>query len=244
MKAFTEGARAMMMWTALHSDIAHRHPDAKTREAADDLVQLLTPIVKSTLTDGGFATASTALQCFGGYGYIEEYGASQYLRDARITMIYEGTNGIQAMDLVGRKLPFETGRYLQRFFHPLDAFIAQHNADSSLQEFIGPLTKHTKLLQQATMWLGANGAANPNQAAAGATEYLQMFSLVVQAYLWAKQAHCALQLLQSGEAVDSEFLNAKLASARFFYAKMLPENYSLLASITAGSDSVMANAGW
>jgi alkylation response protein AidB-like acyl-CoA dehydrogenase len=119
MKCFTEGARALALWTAREVDIAHRHADAKVREAADDFVQLITPILKSSLTDGGFETASTAMQCFGGYGYIEEYGAAQYLRDARIAMIYEGTNGVQAMDLVGRKLPFDTGRYLSRFFHPV-----------------------------------------------------------------------------------------------------------------------------
>jgi acyl-CoA dehydrogenase len=238
MKAFTEGGRALVMWTALSLDIAHRHPDAKAREAADDLVQLLTPIVKSTLTDGGFETASTAMQCFGGYGYIEEYGASQYLRDARIAMIYEGTNGIQAMDLVGRKLPFETGRYLSRFFYPLDAFIAEHKNNGAMKEFIEPLIKHTKIVQQATMWIGAMGAANPNHAGAGAVEYLKILSLLVYAYIWAKMAHIAL----AKRDTDPEFFDAKLATARFYYNKVLPGTYSLLASITNGSDSVMAKA--
>ena len=236
MKAFTEGARALALWTAKEVDIAHRHPDAKERERADDFVQLVTPILKSSLTDGGFETASTAMQCFGGYGFIEEYGASQYLRDARIAMIYEGTNGVQAMDLVGRKLPFDTGRYLSRFFHPVDAFIAENRDDATMAEFMKPLKAHVKYLQQASMWIGTMGFANPNHAGAGAVEYQKMFSLVLFAFIWAKQAKLAMALKDQ----DPEFYTAKLATARFYYAKVLPQTISLLASITAGADSVMA----
>jgi alkylation response protein AidB-like acyl-CoA dehydrogenase len=236
MKCFTEGARALTLWTALHSDIAHRHADAKVREASDDFVQLITPILKSYLTDGGFETASTAMQCFGGYGYIEEYGAAQYLRDARIAMIYEGTNGVQAMDLVGRKLPFETGRYLSRFFHPVDTFITENRNDPLMAEFTKPLKAHLKYLQQATMWMGAMGMANPNNAGAGAVEYQKMFALVLMAYIWAKQAKLAHKLMDE----DKEFYASKLATARFFYAKLLPGTVSLLSSITAGEATVMA----
>ena len=236
MKAFTEGARALALWTAREVDIAHRHPDAAVRSVADDFVQLVTPILKSSLTDGGFETASTAMQCFGGYGYIEEYGASQYLRDARIAMIYEGTNGVQAMDLVGRKLPMDTGRYLSRFFHPVDAFITANRNDPAMAEFTKPLKAHVKYLQQASMWIGTMGFANPNHAGAGAVEYQKMFSVVLFAYIWAKQAKLALALKDS----DPEFYTAKLATARFYYAKILPQTISLLASITAGADSVMA----
>ena len=294
MKSFCEGARALTLMVALHIDIAHRHPDATTRQEADDFVQLMTPILKSSLTDGGFDTASTAMQVFGGYGYIEEYGASQYLRDARIAMIYEGTNGIQAMDLVGRKLPYETGRYLKAFFHPLDDFITKQRANPAMAEFTKPLKAHMKYLQQASLWVGAMGLANPNHAGAGAVEYQKMFALVVYAYLWAKQAEIALRMLgkipasqvppltsppqaggmisesQAGgisieapateihetlppqvggdgrgnttlpEGIDREFLEAKLATARFYFAKILPGTTSLLASITAGADPVMA----
>jgi len=243
MKSFCEGARALTLMVALHIDIAHRHPDATKRQEADDFVQLMTPILKSSLTDGGFDTASTAMQVFGGYGYIEEYGASQYLRDARIAMIYEGTNGIQAMDLVGRKLPYETGRYLKAFFHPLDAFIAEHRNNPAMAEFTKPLKAHMKYLQQASLWVGAMGLANPNHAGAGAVEYQKMFALVVYAYLWAKQAEIALRMLSSPplpEGIDREFLEAKLATARFYFAKILPGTTSLLASITAGADPVMA----
>lgn len=240
MKCFTEGSRALVMEVAKHIDIAHRHEDPKQREAADDFVQLITPILKSTLTDGGFETASTAMQCFGGYGYIEEYGASQYLRDARIPMIYEGTNGVQAMDLVGRKLPFDTGRYLSRFFHPVDAFIAEHRSDPAMAEFTKPLKINMKYLQQATMWMGAMGLANPNHAGAGAVEYQKMFSLVLYAWLFARQAKLALTLRDQ----DPEFYDQKLATCRFFFAKLLPQTTGLLASITAGADPVMADAGF
>jgi hypothetical protein len=176
------------------------------------------------------------MQCFGGYGYIEEYGASQYLRDARIAMIYEGTNGVQAMDLVGRKLPTDTGRYLSRFFHPVDAFIAENRNNPAMAEFTKPLKAHVKYLQQATMWIGTMGFVNPNHAGAGAVEYQKMFSLVLFAFIWAKQAKLALELKDS----DPEFMNAKLATARFYFAKLLPATTGLLASITAGADPVMA----
>lgn len=240
MKCFTEGSRALVMEVAKHIDIAHRHDDAKAREEADDFVQLVTPILKSTLTDGGFETASTAMQCFGGYGYIEEYGAAQYLRDARIPMIYEGTNGVQAMDLVGRKLPFDTGRYLSRFFHPVDQFIAENRVDPAMAEFTKPLKVNLKYLQQATMWIGAMGLANPNHAGAGAVEYQKMFSLVLYAWLFARQAKLALKLRDQ----DPEFYDQKLATCRFFFAKLLPQTTGLLASITAGADPVMAEAGF
>jgi butyryl-CoA dehydrogenase len=235
MRAFTQGGRALVMETALKLDISHRHTDKAEREKADDFVQLITPIVKSYLTDGGFETASTAMQVFGGYGYIEEYGASQYLRDARIAMIYEGTNGIQAMDLVGRKLPFKTGHYYRQFFHPLDAFIAAHKDDKAMQEFTKPLARHMKYLQQATLWIGAMGMANPNHAGAGAVEYLKLFSLVVYGYIWAKQAKIAL----AKHDEDPAFYAEKLVTARFYMAKILPGTTSLLASITAGADCVM-----
>ena len=240
MKAFTEGARALVMQTALHLDLAHRHDDPKQREASDDFVQLVTPIVKSYLTDGGFETASTAMQCFGGYGFIEEYGASQYLRDARIAMIYEGTNGVQAMDLVGRKLPYDTGRYLSRFFHPVDQFIAENRDIAEMAEFNKPLKTHMKYLQQATMWIGAMGLADPNNAGAGAVEYQKMFALVLLAWIWARQARLAMQLKDQ----DPEFYGAKLATARFFFAKILPQTTGLLASITAGAGPVMAEGGF
>ena len=246
MKAMVEPARALVMQVALALDMSHRHGDEAVRKASDDFVQLMTPILKSTLTDMGFDVASTAMQCFGGYGYIEEYGASQYLRDARIAMIYEGTNGVQAMDLVGRKLAMGTGEYLKQFFGPLEKFIEDNKGDKAMKEFIDPLKKHVKVLQQATLWIGAMGAANPNHAGAGAVEYQKLFALVAFAFIWAKMAKIALgKVSGSGLQVsgsEEEFYAAKLATARFFMAKLLPQTYSLLASITAGSECVMDEA--
>lgn len=238
MKAMVEPARALVMQVALALDVSHRHPDADARREADDFVQLMTPILKATLTDMGFDVASTAMQCFGGYGYIEEYGASQYLRDARIAMIYEGTNGVQAMDLVGRKLAHGTGDYLRRFFGPVEQFIAAHEGDKAMKEFIDPLRKHVKVLQQATLWIGAMGAVNPNHAGAGAVEYQKLFALVAFGFIWAKQAHIAMVKKDA----EPEFYGAKLATARFYFAKILPQTFSLLASITAGADTVMAES--
>ena len=234
MRAFSEGCRALAMEMALKTDLSRRHPDADVRQEADDFVQLLTPVVKSYLTDGGFEMANLAVQVYGGYGYIAEYGVEQYVRDARITMIYEGTNGIQALDLVGRKLPQNTGRYLRAFFHPVDAFMAQHKDNPAMKEFIKPLSKHIEYLQQATMWIALHGLTNPDDAAAGAVEYQRMFAHVAFAYGWARQAAVALQATS-----EKEFYEAKLATARFFMQKILPSNLALLTSITAGSKSVM-----
>lgn len=236
MKAMVEPARALTMQVALALDITHRHPDKAKRKEADDYVQLMTPILKATLTDMGFEVASTAMQCFGGYGYIEEYGASQYLRDARIAMIYEGTNGVQAMDLVGRKLATGTGEYLRRFFDPVEAFIAANEGDKAMKEFIDPLKKHVKVLQQATLWIASMGAVNPNHAGAGAVEYQKLFALVAFAHIWAKQAKIALERKEA----EPEFYGAKLATARFYFAKLLPQTFGLLASVVAGADPVMA----
>ena len=236
MKSITEGCRALAMKTALMIDISHRHPDAQLREEADDFVQLITPIVKAYMTDMGFELASEGMQVFGGYGYIEEYGAAQYLRDARIAMIYEGTNGVQAMDLIGRKLPYKMGQYLRRFFHPLEEFISEHEDVPEMQEFLKPLRQHMKYLQQGTLWMAQAGLANPNDAGAGAVEYLRMFALVVLGQVWAEQAAVAL----INREQDPEFYDEKLATARFYFQRILPGTISLLASLTNGSASVMS----
>ncbi len=236
MRAFAEGARALALEMALKNDLAHRHPDPAVREEADDFVQLLTPVVKSYLTDGGFENANLAVQVFGGYGFIKEYGVEQYVRDVRVTMIYEGTNGIQALDLVGRKLPQGAGKYLRSFFHPIDAFITRHKDNPAMAEFIKPLEKNVGYLQQATMYLAGAGLKNPDDAAAGAVEYQKMFALVALAYSWARQAEIALAKVSGPE---KEFYEAKIATARFFMAKILPQATSLLQSIVAGSKPLM-----
>lgn len=236
MRAVTEGMRALTMETALQLDLSHRHPDEKARERADDFVQIITPIVKGYQTDMGFEMASLGVQVLGGYGYIEEYGMAQYLRDARIAMIYEGTNGIQAMDLVGRKLSAHMGRYLRSVCFPIDQFIEEHRDNPQMAEFTKPLKAHLKYLQQATLWMAQNGLANPNDAGAGAVEYARLFALVLLAWLWARQAEIALRKREE----DPRFYDAKIATARFYFAKILPSTISLLASITNGSDSVMS----
>jgi len=237
MQAFSEGCRALALEVALKNDLVHRHPDAEVRKEADDFVQLLTPVVKSYLTDGGFEMANLAVQVHGGYGYIGEYGVEQYVRDARITMIYEGTNGIQALDLVGRKLPVGAGRYLRAFFHPMDAFITKYRNDPAMAEFTKPLYIHMGYLQKATLWIAMQGIAKPDDAAGGAVEYQRMFALVALAYVWARQAQVAQEKLAAGG--DKEFYGAKIATARFYMQKILPQTISLLASLTAGSKSIM-----
>lgn len=238
MRAFTQGARALAMQTAFNIDLAHRHPDKQVQQDADDFVQLMTPIVKAYLTDMGSEVANLAVQVYGGYGYIKDYGVEQYVRDARIAQIYEGTNGIQSLDLVGRKLSMNNGRYLRAFFHPADAFITKYKDNPAMAEFIKPLAKHIGYLQQATIYTVTAGLRNPEDVAAGATEYLRLFSLVAFAFVWAQQAAIALEK----RASEPTFYDEKLATARFYFAKVLPGTTSLLQSIVAGSASVMKAA--
>lgn len=234
MRAFTEGARALAMLTAFNADLLHRHTDPQVRQDADDFVQLMTPIVKAYLTDMGSEIANLAVQVYGGYGYIKDYGVEQYVRDARIAQIYEGTNGIQSLDLIGRKLAFANGRYLRSFFHPVDAFMTQHKDNPAMAEFLKPLAKHIGYLQQATIYIVTAGLKNPDDAAGGATEYLRVFSLVVMGWIWAQQAAIALEKHDT----DKEFYDAKLATARFYFARILPGTVSLLQAITAGSKTL------
>lgn len=238
MRAFTEGARALSMEAALKLDLMHRSDDKQVKEDADHFIQLMTPIIKAYFTDMGSEVANLAMQVHGGYGYITEYGIEQYVRDARIAQIYEGTNGIQGMDLIGRKLPYKTGRYLRAFFHPAMAFVEENRDNKAMAEFTKPLYTNLKYLQQASLWLGQKGLSNPNDAAAGAVEYLRMFALVVFAHIWAKQAKIALDKLEQG-ADDKAFYESKLSTARFFMNKVLPQAVGLFSSITNGSDSVM-----
>ncbi|MDP1702818.1 MAG: acyl-CoA dehydrogenase C-terminal domain-containing protein [Aestuariivirga sp.] len=234
MKVMTEGCRALALWIGHEFDIAASHSDPDRREAADDLVALMTPIVKSMLTDHGFSAANDGMQVFGGHGYIRENGMEQLARDARITQIYEGTNGIQALDLVGRKLPMGTGRLARRFFHPVAADLERMAGVPGMMDFIMPMAKAFGRLQQATLWLGKAGTANPDDAGAAATDYLRMFGLVAIGHMWCRMAETALA------SKSDSFYGAKLECARFYMAKIIPETGSLLSSITAGSASLMA----
>jgi alkylation response protein AidB-like acyl-CoA dehydrogenase len=237
MKAHNEASRALACWVGLHIDIAERHPDPAEREAAEDLVALMTPILKSYLTDGGSEAANLGVQIMGGHGYIRENGMEQLVRDARITQIYEGANGIQALDLVGRKMPMHMGRLMRRFFHPVDSFIVKHKGTAELQEFVLPLAKAFGKLQQATLLVAQRGLADPDEAGAAASDYLKLFALTALAFMWAMLAKASLP---KAAGDDADFYIGKLATARFFMSRILPQTSSLLTIISAGAKPLMA----
>ena len=239
-RAFNEGGRAFILWSALKSDVAHRSGDEKERQEADDFMGLLTPIIKGVLTDKGFENAVNAQQMYGGHGYIEEWGMSQYVRDARIAMIYEGANGIQALDLVGRKLPANGGRAVQAFFREVGEFCEAHREDEQMKGFTKALKKGLNDLQAATMWFVQNAMAKPDNAGAGSTDYMHLFGLVALGYMWAMTAKAAQEQLDSGASDAKEFLDGKLVTARFFMERLMPETGMRLARIQAGADSMMA----
>ncbi|KAB2962965.1 MAG: acyl-CoA dehydrogenase [Thermoanaerobaculia bacterium] len=242
-RAFNEGARALTAWIAMAIDHAESDPDPARREEADDLASLLTPIVKAFQTDLGFEMANVALQVHGGYGYVREYGIEQVVRDARITQIYEGTNGIQALDLVGRKMPAHTGRALRRFFHPVSEFLAAESGNEALAEFTGPLAKAVDRLQRSTLWLATESMKNPEQAGAAATDFLHLFGWTALAYLWARMAKVAQQKLADGgtglSAEERAFYDAKLRTARFFVERLLPRTSGHFANLMSGSRTMM-----
>ena len=238
-RAFNEAARALVVWTALSSDLAHRGQDDKTRISADDHMSLLTPVIKGVLTDTGFANTVLAQQMFGGHGYIAEHGMEQFVRDARITMLYEGANGIQALDLVGRKLPKDGGRALQAFFAEVQGFIKEQSADDGMKVFVEPLGKALGHLQQATMWFMQNAMAKPDNAGAGSYDFMHLFGLVALGYMWCRMAAVARAKLKAGANGATERMNAKLITGRFFMERMLPETSAQLARIQAGAGAVM-----
>lgn len=237
-KAFCEGARALSYWVGMNLDISLKHPDEDERQKADDLVALLTPIVKAYQTDMGFEISSLAMQVHGGHGYIWEYGVEQYARDARIAMIYEGTNGIQALDLVGRKMGAHMGRYLRRFFHPVSEYIEKNQANSDLQEFIFPLAKGFAKLQQATAVIAQKGLKDPNEAGAASVDYLRQFALVAMGYMWIQMVEVAQAKLKEGVG-DKKFYESKIKTARFFFARMLPETDWHFKAVMSGADNLM-----
>jgi len=236
-RALNEAGRALTAWISFHHDLAARHPDPAKREEAEDLVALMTPICKAFLTDNGFEVTNLGVQVFGGHGYIREHGMEQYVRDARIAQIYEGANGIQALDLVGRKLPAHIGRYLRRFFHPVFAFIEARQDDDDLAEFVTPLAKAFGRLQQATATVARKGMADPEEAGAAAADYLALFGYVAFAYLWARMAEVALAKVGDD---PTGFYQAKLATARFFMARVLPRSSGLFAALSAGNETLAA----
>ena len=236
MRSQIEGARALAAWVAINLDIAAKHPDAEARQAADDLVSLMTPVVKAFFTDMGSECANLGVQVFGGHGYIREWGMEQLVRDARIAQLYEGANGIQALDLVGRKMGQNTGRLLRRFFHPAMEFVEASMEDPAQQDFILPFAKAVGRLQQATVWVAQQGLRDPEEAGAAASDYLRLFGLTALAFMWARMAAVALA---KAESDPTGFYRAKLSTARFYMARILPQGSGLFASLTAGKKAVM-----
>lgn len=235
-RAFIEGARALTGWASLEIDHVLKNPDPRRAGEADDLASLLTPVIKAFQTDLGFEMTNLALQVCGGYGYVKEYGVEQIVRDCRITPIYEGTNGIQALDLVGRKLPAHMGRFLRRFFHPVQEYLESQAGNEEMEEFVVPVAKAFERLQRATAWLAQEGMKNPDQAGAASVDFLHLFGYVAFGYMWARMAEVALKK-RGGD--DAAFYEAKLGTARFFMQRMLPRNSSLFAAIMSGSGSMM-----
>ena len=235
-RAIVEGGRAFMAWTSLHGDLSHASPDEAVRQKGRDYMGLMTPVVKAFLTDRGFNVCSDAMQIHGGSGFTEHFPASQYLRDVRIALIYEGTNGVQALDLVGRKLAADGGRGVMSFFAELDAFIDAEN-DPAMEAFTNGLAAAKAELQDATMWLMQNGLANPDNAGAASTDYLHLFGLTALAYMWALQAKAALARIAGGDT--DPFYQTKLTLGRYYIQRVLPETGGRLAKLKTGSELMM-----
>jgi alkylation response protein AidB-like acyl-CoA dehydrogenase len=239
MRAYNEGCRALGVWVANELDRAECSKDSAARDAAADFVALLTPVVKALFTDLGFESTNLALQTYGGHGYIVEHGMEQLLRDVRIAMIYEGTNGVQALDLVGRKLPANMGRSLRRFFHPIAQFIAAHERDPQIGSLVQSFAESFGALQVATAFVAQTGSVDPEEAGAAATDYLRMFGLVALGFMWVRMAKVAVEA-RPGTAEDATFYRAKRATAAFYIQRILPQAGALLHAIQAGKASLTA----
>jgi len=240
-RAFNEAARALILWGSLQVDLSRKAASEEERTAADDVISVLTPVIKGYLTDRGFEVAVNAQQVFGGHGYIREWGMEQFVRDARIAQIYEGTNGVQAMDLVGRKLAKDGGRGVRTLFEMIGRDIADAKAAGDPAGVAEPLEKALGELQRATMWLAQNGMADPDNAGAGAYAYMQLMGLVALGWMWLKMAKASAKLAREpGE--DGAFHEAKLITARFFAERELVVAGALRGKVEAGAASVMALA--
>jgi len=239
-RSLNEASRALVLWTALKADIARRSDDEKARQAADDHMGLLTPVLKGVLTDNGLSNTVMAQQIYGGHGYIAEHGMEQFVRDARIMMIYEGANGIQALDLVGRKLGRDGGRAITAFFGEVSAFVKEHAGDDAMKPYVAPLGEALSVLQQATMWFMQNALKKPDNAGAGSTDYMHLFGLVALAYMWAQMAKAANDKLKAGANGTEDRMKAKLVTGKFFMERVLPETATHLKRIQTGADTMMA----
>ncbi len=240
MRAYNEGCRALGVWVANALDRMERLPDSAERTEAEDFIALMTPVVKALFTDLGYEAANLGLQTYGGHGFIVDHGMEQFVRDARIAMIYEGTNGVQALDLVGRKLPANMGRPLRRFFHPVAEFLEANAADPAIGALVQSLGKAFGALQLATGFIAQKGFADPEEAGAASTDYLRMLGLVALGYMWVRMAKVAAGKVATATGDDAQFYKAKLGTAAFFVERILPQAGSLLYAIKAGKASTMA----
>ncbi len=239
-RAFNEGARALLYWLSLQEDLHNVSKDEKVRERADDYLGLMTPVIKGYLTDKGFENCVNMQQVYGGHGYIEEWGMSQFVRDARIAQIYEGTNGIQALDLVGRKLARNGGRALMGISGEIDAFLKEIDESEALKPFAEGLAHAKNKLQAATMWLMQNGMSNPDNAGAGSVAYMHMMGIAMLSYMWARMAKVAQEKIEAG--TDDPFYEDKLITGRYFMARILPDINALARKLESGAAPVMALA--
>jgi len=240
-KAFTEGMRALALWCGLLVDLAEKAEGEDEREKADDLVGLLTPVVKGYGTDKGYEVATAMQQVWGGHGYIVENGMEQFVRDARIAMIYEGANGVQAMDLVGRKLARKGGRAIQTFFALVDEECASAEGDEQLSDLAERITRSNGELKAATMWFMQNAMANPDNAGAGAHHYMHILGIVSLGLMWLRMGKTAVQALANGSP-DKGFYEAKLVTARYFAERYTPDAGALRRKIETGCEAMMALA--
>jgi alkylation response protein AidB-like acyl-CoA dehydrogenase len=235
-RAYTEAGRAFTTWIALMLDQEDHESDPSKQKDIEDIVALLTPVVKAFITDNAFETTNLCLQVFGGHGYIQEWGMEQYVRDARINMIYEGTNGIQALDLLGRKVLADKGEKLSKFIAIIATFIEQHASNDSMKEFTQPLSQCLGTVQTLTQQLARKALQNPDEIGAASVPYLRLVGHLCYAWLWARMAVIAIEK----QNTDDHFYAAKLATARFYYAKLLPETLTLTATINSGAAPIMS----
>ncbi len=235
-KAYAEGGRAFTSYVALQIDKELHHPDEEVRKDAADQVALLTPIIKAFITDNGWIATSEAMQVFGGHGYIAESGMEQYVRDARINMVYEGTNGIQALDLLGRKILMDNGAKLRKFGAQIQAFVEDNGTDEAMSEFVTPLGELGDKVTKMTMEIGMKAFQNQDEVGAASVPYLRTVGHLVYAYFFAQMAKVALEKQDSSDT----FYKAKLATARFYFARLLPETAMLMRQARSGASSLMA----
>jgi alkylation response protein AidB-like acyl-CoA dehydrogenase len=236
MRAYNEGCRAMTYWIAQELDHYAKNPDPERRQEADDFSSLLTPVIKAFNSDTGYDSTNLGVQIYGGHGFISEHGMEQFVRDARIAQLYEGTNGIQALDLVGRKMNLHNGRLMKLFFTKIGEFIASESQSEDLTEFMKPLTNSFGELQKATAWIAKNGPQNLDHVGGASVDYLRMFGLVTLGYMWVRMAKIAIA---NKDGTEADFYNAKIKTARFYMHKLLPQTSALLTTIEAGSESLM-----